>query len=84
MHIESAGLIVISAHDDSNPKIIERRLDAQGAGITAAKTLAHRNFRHSEQLKVSFIPKGTQDNAIPRTVGWTSFLVSAVTAASFQ
>ena len=84
MHIESAGLIVISAHDHSNPKIIDRRIDAQGAGITTAKSLAHRNFRHSEQLKVSFIPKGTHNNAIPRIVGWTTFLVSAVTAASFQ
>lgn len=83
MHIASAGLTVSSAHDESNPKVIEHRLVAQGAGITTAKTLAHRNFRHAEQVKVSFFPKGIPDNAIPRTVGWASFLVSVITAASF-
>lgn len=84
MHIESAGLLVISAHDESNPRLIERRLAAKEAGITKAKTLAHRNFGNSQQVKVSFIPKGTTVNAIPRNVGWSTFLVSVVTAASFQ
>ncbi len=84
MHIESAGLSVITGHDESDPRLIEHRLAAKGSGISLAKTLAHRNFRHSQQLKVSFIPQGTSDAAIPRAVGWATFLVSIVTSASFH
>lgn len=82
LRIARANIEPISCHDATSPTAAKDRLSLSGLGANRQRSLAHRNFSEPGQVKIAFLPKGTSDEALPRVVGWTTFLVSAAVISS--
>jgi hypothetical protein len=77
--LAESGVSVISGHDTAHLELAEDRLAMAGAGVSVQRSIGHRNFGDRKEVRVSFVPTGITDEAMPRKVRWASFQVAAVT-----
>lgn len=82
LRLAGASIEPTSCHDATSPSAAKDRLSLSGSGATRQRSLAHRNFSEVGQVKIAFLPKGASEEALPRVVGWTTFLVSATVISS--